>query len=147
MVSEIEARIHLTSGFPRLREAPFLLTSPCDDRYNCIAWAANDNSNWWWPDPFAYWPVGVPRTRTVSAFKRAFKTLGYSVSEYEDECMIFEYVAIYVKNDLPEHAARQLEDGLWTSKLGPKWDISHTIDGLTGEVYGEPVVFMKRPRQ
>ena len=40
---------YLQTLFPGLRTAPFRITSPADLKYNCIAWAADDTSNWWWP--------------------------------------------------------------------------------------------------
>ena len=44
------------------------------------------------------------------------------------------------------HAARQLADGWWTSKLGPAEDIRHrTPQALAGDQYGQVVAFMKRP--
>ena len=41
-------------------------------------------------------------------------------------------VAIYQSGGLPTHAARQLSDGNWTSKLGPNIDITHSLSGLEG---------------
>jgi hypothetical protein len=36
-------------AFPYLAGDGFEKTSE-DDLYNCIAWAADDTQNWWWPD-------------------------------------------------------------------------------------------------
>lgn len=33
--------------FPGLRGQPYQITSPKDDRYNCIAFAAGVYRNWW----------------------------------------------------------------------------------------------------
>jgi hypothetical protein len=44
----------------------------------------------------------------------------------------------------PSHAARQLRDGTWTSKLGMSEDIQHALEDLTGEVYGSVVHILKR---
>lgn len=44
------------------------------------------------------------------------------------------------------HAARQLPNGLWTSKLGQLEDITHaTPQVIAGSDYGEVMQFMKRP--
>lgn len=53
---------HLEQLFPRLRGADYRVTSPPDETYNCIAWAAGDTTNCWWPaDPdIAEWPAAVP---------------------------------------------------------------------------------------
>ena len=57
-----------------------------------------------------------------------------------------EKVALFVRPDgTPTHAARQLRDGRWTSKLGRDRDISHKmVVDLAGEAYGEPAAYLKR---
>lgn len=46
----------------------------------------------------------------------------------------YEKIAIYAKDGEPTHAARQLGDGRWTSKLGKYEDIEHdSLDALYGE--------------
>lgn len=46
----------------------------------------------------------------------------------------------------PRHAARQLPNGRWTSKLGDHVDIEHAaLDAVGGDFYGEPAVFMRKP--
>ena len=58
----------------------------------------------------------------------------------------FEKIVIYGNQVEYEHAARQLPDGTWTSKLGPGIDINHkTAECLAGGLYGAPIVFLKRP--
>ncbi|HUW66401.1 MAG TPA: hypothetical protein VMW83_17210, partial [Spirochaetia bacterium] len=119
----------LYSTFPRLKTTPFSITSQEDNQYNCIAGAANDYSRWWWPNQYAYWPEGVSEEETVDAFVEAFNTLGYEVCNSDTIEPGFEKIALYVSKDgRPAHAARQLSSGLWTSKLGPSWDIEHTLD-------------------
>lgn len=59
----------------------------------------------------------------------------------------YEKVAIFVKNSLPSHAARQLESGAWTSKLGPSHDIEHdALSGVEGSEYGSVAKILRRPR-
>ncbi len=84
---------------------------------------------------------------------QAYETLGYKLcfNEYTEEGI--EKIALYGMPDqngviIPTHAARQLESGLWTSKLGPFEDISHnTLDDVNGPVYGRMVCCMSRPRR
>ena len=144
MVSESEARLRLIGSFPALTEKNFGLTSPQDRTYNCIAWAANDDRRWWWPNhPYGYWPVpGAPNV--LQTFQIAFEDLGFEVCAdgvFEEG---FEKVAIYALNGDPKHAARQTPDGHWTSKLGNEWDVWHELNALNGPVYGEPVLFLRR---
>lgn len=135
------------SCFPHLEETGHRLTSPETPEYNCIAWAASEDDVWWWPDKqeTAYWPPNVPREETIDAFVEAYGVLGYSVCENDQLEHGFEKIAIYAIDDTPTHAARQLESGKWTSKLGKSYDIEHDlVVGVTGPTYGKCVVVMRR---
>jgi hypothetical protein len=134
--------------FPNLIPGEYTYTSPPTIDYNCIAWAAGDTEAWWWPDPFYqyFWPAGIPREETINAFIRAFESLGYLHCEDGNHENGFEKIAIYAKPDgRPTHAARQIAEQMWTSKIGKLEDIEHRINSLSGPTYGTPVVFMKRP--
>jgi hypothetical protein len=134
--------------FPGLRGQAYEVKSPKDGRYNCIAWAAGDTLRWWWPDADGEdtWPPGVPRAETVEAFRAAFATLGYDACDHEYLEEGYEKVALFALEGAPKHAARQLDTGRWTSKLGPREDIEHELHDLTGMAYGSVVLVMKRPR-
>ncbi len=55
---------------------------------------------------------------------------------------------LYVLNGEPTHAARQLPDGRWSSKLGKGHDVSHTtVRGVEGPCYGKAVQYMRRPME
>jgi hypothetical protein len=58
-----------------------------------------------------------------------------------------EKIAIYADNNTPTHVSRQLVTGQWSSKLGEGYDFSHTITCMDGPLYGNAVVYMRRPRQ
>jgi hypothetical protein len=140
----------IAQAFPGLRGTAYQVTSPHDDKYNCIAWAAGDTTDWWWPDEAdnpdsAHWPPGVPRVETLEAFREAFAILGYLVCDDDQLEAGHEKIALFARAGVPKHAARQLPSGLWTSKLGPMEDIEHALHDLTGTVYGAVVLVMKRP--
>jgi hypothetical protein len=142
------SRSQIEADFPRLKRVTYYLTSPPDQSYNCIAWAAGDASRWWWPvqHPFAFWPATVPRTVELSSFVALFESLGYELCADGDLDKGFLKVALYADaNGIPTHAARQLENGQWTSKVGRIEDISHSLYGLEGGGYGSVVRFLKRP--
>lgn len=103
----------LADDFPHLHTEGFTQTSPATHVYNCIAWAAGRDDAWWWPTeaPDVYWPEDVPRAETLEAFYQLFESLGYVRCAGGDLEAGFEKVALYVKDGLPEHAARQLPDG------------------------------------
>ncbi|MBI4814770.1 MAG: hypothetical protein HY791_00850 [Deltaproteobacteria bacterium] len=120
-------------GFPLMPSAS--QTSPPDQGYNCIAWAACDQERFWWPRPEDeyYWPLEV-RAETREAFVDAFETLGYEVFTYLSESWDpkeWEVVAFLQRDEEVRHAARQLPSGRWTSKLGNGMDIDHNIQEIT----------------
>ncbi len=135
--------------FPNLRQEDYERVSPPTNSYNCIAWAASDVTSWWWPDDpligYGYWPQGVIREETLQAFIDAFGTLGYSICAQSSLEAGFEKVAIYALKGIPIHAARQLVNGRWTSKLGSYEDIEHdTLGCLEGPLYGRVSVCLRR---
>jgi hypothetical protein len=141
-----EARV--AAHFPKLMEKGFAVTSPFNEEYNCIAFAAGDVTRWWWPGGGTghYWPT-PGEAATLDAFQRAFRALGYEVCADGDFVPGVEKIAIFVSpNGTPTHAARQLPDGAWTSKLGMDVDIRHNAaDGVEGDIYGRIACYMSRP--
>ena len=98
-----------------------------------------------------YWPPGVPRRETVEAFTKAYGTLGFAPCEDGTLEPGKEKVAIFAvalgTRRVPTHAALQLENGEWTSKLGPFEDIIHKLVGdVSGPAYGTVECFLSRPR-
>jgi hypothetical protein len=136
------------TDFPNLADRDHEVTSDKTVTYNCIAWAAEDTTAWWWPDPYYiyYWPPGVTRALTLDAFIAAYRTMRYHPCDTPDLEMGFQRIALYASElGIPTHAARQLPNGYWTSKLGNFEDIEHkTLDCLNGDLYGRPVVFLRR---
>ena len=78
-----------------------------------------------------YWPEGVAREETADAF----------IAEPS-----FEKVAIYFQRGRPTHAAHQLPNGKWTSKLGRDVDVGHdTLEEIRDSYdYSDPAIFLKR---
>ena len=134
------------SDFPRLTEQNHRITSPATPDYNCIAWSVGEIEHWW--QPGVYWPVASSEDDYgIGALERAFLSLGFEDcdnSGLESDC---EKVALYGGSLFYTHAARQLPNGKWTSKLGRSEDIQHDApDDVAGGLYGEVVQFMKRAR-
>ena len=131
--------------FPRLTAANHRITSPATTEYNCIAWCAGDIRHWWQPGLF--WPCPTPGDDFgIGVLERAFIELGYVDCELNSSQEFgFEKVALYGSGAFYTHAARQLSNGAWTSKLGRDVDIEHeTPDNVAGGTYGEVVQIMKR---
>ena len=133
--------------FPRLAAEGYLVTSPATYDYNCIAFAADDEEKWWWPDDagMGFWPVGVIREETLAAFIEAYRLLGYEQCDNGLLEIGFEKIAIYAEKGIPTHAAKQLPDGRWKSKLGAWEDIQHhTVSGVCDSLYGQVAQFIRR---
>ncbi|MCA1994470.1 MAG: hypothetical protein LDL41_20850 [Coleofasciculus sp. S288] len=140
-------RPELEIKWPNLSRTDYQVTSPKSQEYNCFSWAAEDTERWWQPIPGDqfYWPDGVPQEETLDAYIQAFGTLGYEPCDDEQLESGYEKIAIYVvSNGIPTHAARQLANGKWTSKLGWLEDIEHELDGLIGDRYGVVDQILKR---
>lgn len=87
----------------------------------------------------------------MDAYVKALETCGFSPCNDGDLENGIEKIALYATREegelLPQHAARQLESGEWTSKLGRLEDISHREAGcLGGPVYGKVICYLSRQR-
>ena len=136
-------------AFPKLTSSNSRESSRACLRYNCIAWAANDATRPWWPNRYGvgYWPQGI-HEETLKAFVATYGSVGYTIcdSPWLEEGV--EKIAIYTDADgRPKHAARQLPDGRWTSKMGVRGiDIEHeSLALVAGAEYGDIACYMKRP--
>jgi hypothetical protein len=127
----------LEARFPLLTQ--YVATSPATTNYNCIAWACGDNTRWWWPDSSAFWPSGIRCDETVEAFDALFASGGAFEVDTEDLEDGVVKIALFAQNGKPTHAARQLRNGRWTSKLGTAVDIAHSLRELEGAQYGAVV--------
>ena len=139
---------------PNLNPQNCELTSKAANRYNCIAWAARDLMHNWWPDPWGigYWPPNVPRELTLEAFIQAYGTLGYAPCQNGLLQPDLEKIALFSivqgGRQVPTHAALQLANGEWTSKLGPLEDVVHKlVTDVNGPAYGTVACFLSRQRR
>lgn len=132
--------------FPRLNNSNFQINSPNTIDYNCIAWAADNNTHWWWPTPEGYWPDSIDRSLTVQSFIDAYGTIGYRQCVDGSVESGYEKIVIYVNSlNEPTHAAKQLSSGKWTSKIGEAEDIIHDSEHcVESDIYGTVAVYLKR---
>ena len=135
-----------SAAFPRLTRNNHRLTSPPCIDYNCIAWSVGDVDHWLQPGVF--WPTQVhPEDYGIGVLEQMFRSLGYGDCGMDVSLEVgFEKVALFGSSLYYTHAARQLPNGKWTSKLGRAEDIEHdTPADVAGGVYGDVVRIMKRP--
>jgi len=92
---------------------------------------------------------------TLDAFIQAYGTIRYKTWRWGRKGNGrlqhgIEKIAIYVDDkDAPSHAARQLSNGRWVSKLGTWKDVEHsTVSALEGAdpAYGRVAKYMWRKR-
>ena len=128
--------------FPKITPSNCRCTSPATDDYNCIAWAyERDNV---WCEPGFFWPISR-HEYTIEVYIELFSSIGYRRCEDASYEKGFQKIALYIKDEKPTHAARQLTTGKWTSKLGQDIDIEHDYpEVLDGPAYGVASIFMKR---
>jgi len=129
------------------------IVSPRDAKYNCIAFAAGDDSRKWDPNallkPGYYWPPEALRDQDnddIAALKRAFEAIGYSECDNGKLEAGFQKIAPYAVNEESwQHAEFQDVNGEWMSKLGDEYDIRHKSPHcFEGSIYGKVMCFMKR---
>jgi len=153
---KIQASKDLPKEFPGLKRLGFGVkdvTSRKTTLYNCIAYAAKDESRPWWPMRqrpgmrYYFWPDHLKRVSTVSNFLLAFQWLGFEVCASGEHEAGYEKVALYVnENDEPKHMARELGDGVWYSKLGDEQDIrQHTLTAIENDRYGTAAYYLRKP--
>jgi hypothetical protein len=118
--------------------------------YNCIAWAVSHEVQPIWPDDRKQlgWPEQIAREETLEAFISFFELCDFSVCQSGILERGFEKVAIYIRNGLVTHVARQLPNGVWTSKMAQGPDAEHpTPETLCGDGYGLVSRYMRRLAQ
>ena len=147
-------------AFPKLAsDNSFKITSPCDVKYNCIAWAYGMYKDRWmqaYPSGFialdgvVYWWPDSPKTdRNIKHYIEAFEKRGFVLCKDYTLEEGFLKVALYINpaTDECSHASRQKNSGVWISKLGPQFDIEHgTPFSLEGSSYGNVFCCMKTKR-
>jgi hypothetical protein len=135
--------------FPKVTEnRTFFVKSNATPNYNCISWVVQCDIRVIWPDErkqFAWPDHLIPRQESLACFKTFFELAGYT------ECRSGEYehgkekIALYARNDVVTHAARQLPSGRWTSKMGWGVDAEHIDPGtLSSDENWRVVMYMER---
>ncbi len=135
----------ISSQFPLLTKSNHVITSPKDQSYNCIAWSLKFNACWFWPSAFpAYWPIPHNGQATLATFSAMYAHYGYTLTASFTYQPNFARIAVYVLNGKITHAAYQVNEVMWASKLGSEEDILHELHALDGPTYGQPLHFFEK---
>lgn len=138
--------------FPNLPGSGSTKTSDYSLNYNCFAFALGETNRWLQPlsSPGfkTFWPPGVARQETLGAYKLVFALRGYAANKDSALEEGYEKVALYLDaRGHPKHAALQMPDGRWMSKLGYDVDIEHPeLSAVECATYGKATVFLRRKR-
>ncbi len=136
----------LAQAFPRLSREGYEIINKPTETYNCIAYAAKDTSKWWSAFGTRYWPDYATRSERMGSLVEVFAGLGYQQCEDSGLESGYEKVALYEEQGEWKHAARQMPNGRWRSKMGEGPLIEHrSPESLAGGIYGEPTTCMRRP--
>jgi RTX calcium-binding nonapeptide repeat (4 copies) len=144
------------SGFPGLAGGRFEVLSAStphpdsnggivDGTYNCIAWSLGEVNHWVNPvtsagsNPLA----GMDQLYAAKGYHRV-NGLDYRLQAGVQKVVVYARVSNGWITDVT-HAALQMGDGSWTSKLGGQPLIRHlSPDDLDGDAYGRPVAVYVR---
>ena len=138
---------YLAQAFPKLTSEGFEVVEQPSRRYNCIAYAAGDTSEWWEPIARSYWPDYATRSDRIESLIEVFAGLGFEQCQDSSLESGYEKVALYEEGGVWEHAALQTPDGRWRSKMGEGPLIEHrSPESLSGGMYGSPTIYMRRQR-
>jgi hypothetical protein len=134
------------SALPNSLIEPLQITSLETGQYNCLSWALGITDVPIWPieeKPYT-WPNNLPLIESMENFIAFFKIHGFEHWTNEKPKKGYELIAIFEKDGLPTHISRLLKNGYWTSKIGILEDVQHSLFAISGGIYGEVSIFMKR---
>ncbi len=135
----------LVGAFPNLANEGFSIVGEPSGVYNCIAYAAGDTSKWWWPDGVNYWPPWTAETELIESVTEAFAGLGYELCDDGHVEDGYQKVSLYEVNGEMKHAAIQMPNGRWRSKMGQGPVIEHhSPQSLSGGMYGDATTHMRK---
>jgi hypothetical protein len=136
--------------FPNLHAGNHRDEKGAAKRYNCIAWAAGFDDVIWDhaegddAEVRSFWPANAPHDYKVTSLVIAYQSVGFEICADGSLEAGIEKIAIYADGGIYEHAARQLETGKWTSKMGKAEQIEHDApENLEGPAYGQVVMYTR----
>ena len=131
--------------FPNLYGEGFEIVEQPSPRYNCIAYAAGDTTEWWWPDGINYWPPWATLDNRTESLEEVFAGLGYEQCNDGIPEEGYQKVALYEIQSEFQHVAVQMPNGRWRSKMGQGPVIEHrNPESLSGGMYGDATAYMRR---
>ena len=137
----------IAAQFPVLAADGFEIVGEPSGEYNCIAYAAGDTHGWWTHiiGEGHYWPEHASLTPAIASLVEVFAGMGYEPCTDAGVEDGYTKVALYQNSGEWTHAARQMPNGHWRSKLGDGAQVEHyTLQSLVGTMYGVVHCIMRR---
>jgi hypothetical protein len=134
------------TGFPRLGEE-FEVLAPASVMYNCIGWSLGNTGAWVWPTD-GQQPAYLPNFDALYRYYGFRRVKGLEFRRWPGHDKVVLYAVRKSDGSIqPTHAARQMPDGSWSSKLGSLPLIRHLHpNDIAGPSYGVPYVIYVRKR-
>jgi hypothetical protein len=144
-MGEKKSNYLVAESFLNSEKEPFIITSPENAHYNCVAWALGDTENWWEPDEDYLWLPHLELDDRLQTIQRFFEYFGFERVLQPDWENQLEKIALYSNDGLfCSHVAKQTVDGHWTSKLGVSFDVNHSLMTLKDGIYGHLAVVLQK---
>jgi hypothetical protein len=133
----MENKLFYKKLFPLLTNYDLIPNSESDS-YNCISHTIHLKEDISWPiDTRHYWPT--KRELTKESFDLFYEHHGFEKLSILDFTYNENYtkVVLYTNNNIPTHAAIQIDNTYWESKIGRLGIIRHDLFEIENDVYGE----------
>lgn len=140
------AKSDVEADFPLLVGKQYGLSAESFN-FNCLAFALDDESNWWEPPKQSgrYWPPGFSDDITIPTVEAIIRCHGFTVEIALNETPETDAIAIYGIGNEWTHFAKFVKDG-WHSKLGTGHDvIGFDLHDLETPMYGNVLKVLRRP--
>ena len=120
--------------FPYLKQEDTIITGADVTGYNCIAWSLGLNDRW------------INPAGSIEAFTAFYIQAG---CEERMRYSADTAVAAWANGGKPTHGSRLYQEGsgLWESKLGKSYRITHGEEELSGSTYGVIVGYFTAPKK
>ena len=120
----------------------FIIPNTKDDNYNCVGYSLEINE-------FVshhigrYWIDSIERSGSINNLIKVFEYFGFERSDSSVE-EGYKKIVIYGNRGFASHAAIQLDDIWYQSKMGEYEICKHKLEAIEGILYGYPKVWMKK---
>lgn len=134
----------IKSDLPNLQDGEWAKTgdatySPESRPYNCFAWSLCRNDIGWVYNIVDKWGNNN-KIVEIEDFDRFYQSFGYEIcGKSIQDCTSkkgLKKIALFCKDEKPQHAAKESKDGWWESKLGNNIKIMHRLEQMEGGYYG-----------